>query len=175
MWSQGGVSDPGGCLVWGVCGPGGGPGGCLVWGGVWSQGRCLVCGDVVWGGVVWGCVVLGVSGLGLSDLGGVWSQGVWSWGVSGPGVSSLGGVWSRGVTPQIFFFIFLGSFLGGILFFWIFLKNFFLDFVFDLEFLFFWGSPPARSRLRHMVNERPVRILLECILVYLLKMLTGSP
>ena len=27
--------------------------------------------------------------------------------------------------------------------------------------------PPPRSRLRHTVNERPVRILLECILVFL--------
>ena len=26
-------------------------------------------------------------------------------------------------------------------------------------------TPPSRSRLRHTVNERPVRILLECILV----------
>ena len=28
-------------------------------------------------------------------------------------------------------------------------------------------TPPPRSRLRHTVNERPVRILLECILVFL--------
>ena len=27
------------------------------------------------------------------------------------------------------------------------------------------GTPPLRSRLQHMVNEQPVRILLECILV----------
>ena len=33
---------------------------------------------------------------------------------------------------------------------------------------FFFGDtlyPPPRSRVKHMVNERPVRILLECILV----------
>ena len=28
-----------------------------------------------------------------------------------------------------------------------------------------WSSPPPGSRLRHMVSQRPVRILLECILV----------
>ena len=28
-----------------------------------------------------------------------------------------------------------------------------------------WSKPPPGTRLRHTVNERPVRILLECILV----------
>ena len=34
------------------------------------------------------------------------------------------------------------------------------------HFCFLWGyTPPPRSRVKYMVNERPVRILLECILV----------
>ena len=33
---------------------------------------------------------------------------------------------------------------------------------------------PEGSRLRHTVNERPVRILLECILVYIYLLTTGS-
>ena len=70
---------------------------------------------------------------------------VWSGGVSGQGglvrgVSGLGGclVWGCG----------LGGFAPP-------RQNFFFD---------SFGDPPG-SRLRHMVNERPVRILLECILV----------
>ena len=56
--------------------------------------------------------------------------------------------------------------------------NFFLHFFFLHFFTFFFGfffasthspcpphPPPAGSRLRHTVNERPVRIVLECILV----------
>ena len=35
----------------------------------------------------------------------------------------------------------------------------------QIFFFDFFGDPP-RSRLRHMVNERQVRILLECILVF---------
>ena len=82
--------------------------------------------------------------------------GVWSWGgvsnFSGGspifwGVSNFseGGV--RG-TPSIFI-------LGG---------EFFFDFCFLWEYT--PTTPPPESRVKHMVNERPVRILLECILVY---------
>ena len=57
------------------------------------------------------------------------------------------GVWSRGgVTPPKFN-----------------KKNFFFFLIFFFDF---FGDPP-RSRLRYMVNEQPVRILLECILVFI--------
>ena len=48
-----------------------------------------------------------------------------------------------------------------------FLNFFFLIFFLILIFYFFGDLPPSppRSWLRHMVNERPVRILLECNLV----------
>ena len=113
----------------------------LVLGGLVRGG--LVCGGLVWGGLVWGGLVWGGSG-----PGGTSPQKI-SPGGSGPGGYGLGvwlGVWSggglglgSGTPPQIFFFDF---------------------FLISLE------TPPG-SRLRHMVNERPVRILLECILVLL--------
>ena len=75
---------------------------------------------------------------------GVWTQGVGGW-VRGVGKGGGGEGWLRGKgDPPLF---------GG-------------EFFFD--FCFLWGSPhpsPSGSRVKHMVKERPVRILLECILV----------
>ena len=66
---RGRVSGPGGCLIWGVSGPGG----------VFSRG-CLIRGCLIWG-------VSNFSG-GVSGRGCVWSRG---------GVSNFwGGVWSGG-------------------------------------------------------------------------------
>ena len=71
-------------------------------------------------------------------------------GASSGGVSALGGCLLGGVPPQkillkfcFFFFLFSSTF-----------------------FLISLGIPPPRSTLEHMVNKRPVHILLECILVF---------
>ena len=118
---------------------------------------------------------------GVFGPGVVWS-GVWSGpGGSGPGGSGLGGSGQRGVwgvTPQffflilflfLFFFDFFYLFFGGILFFGFFLTVFFYVLLISLGIP---PPPPPQSRLRHMVNEWPVRILLECILVYCLLFLS---
>ena len=112
-------------------------------------------------------------GDGGSGPGGWMLRGVWSRGGLVPGGSGPGGVWSQGglvpggchgppeqTRPQFFFLIFN-------FFFFNFFKNFFFFkfFKFYFYFLFLLGIPPPRSWLGHMVNERPVRILLECILV----------
>ena len=96
------------------------------------------------------CVVRGGSGLGgcLAWRGLV--RGVWS-GLGGLGLLSGGGV-AYPPRPKIFFgFFFWGDFFG----------------IFFFGFL--WGPlnapPPPPSRLRHMVNEWLVHILLKCILV----------
>ena len=69
---------------------------------------------------------------------GVWLQGVWvRWG------------WGVGKGGPLCFFLF-----------------FFLEIFFDFCFLWGYPPPPPRSRIKRMVNEWPVRILLECILVF---------
>ena len=128
-------------VPWGVLSP---MGGYLV------QGMYLVLGGVL-------------SPRGVSGLGG------WSWGRgwgSGPGGCLVWGMSGLGRLPPKKFSLFI---YFKFFFFFDFKKKFFFWFLFfNFNFLFFWGSPPPpRSSLRHMVNERPVPILLECILVIL--------
>ena len=75
--------------------------------------------------------------------------------------------------PSFFFLILLKFFFAFFKIFFAFFKNFwgiffgiFWGFFLGFFFWIFFASPPPGSRLRHMVNERPIRIRLECILVF---------
>ena len=107
-----------------------------------NRGGCLLLGGVCSGG----CLLSGgVCSQGVSTFGGCLLRGCLLWGVSVPrGVSALGGVCSQG-----------GVCLGGVC------SRGCLPLGVVSACLFWRGG----SRARHMVNERPVRILLECILV----------
>ena len=110
-----------------------------------SPGGCLVLGGCLqfWGGVsnfFWEGSLIFLGGVVSDFLGGL--------------QLFLGGrVWLRGGG--------WGEVKGGP-------PNFFFEFFF--YFCFLWGYTPPGTRHRNTVNVRPVRILLECILVYLLNL-----